>query len=183
MTEHETNIVFFAGSVFFTLAAYLQLFQSANAGMVSTSTDAPKLRSILGWRPIDPGWLSSSTQFAGTILFNASTYNAIQGGNWQRQDLTIWAPDFLGSTFFLFAGYLALIETCHGWWAWQARSLSWWVVVVNFFGCVAFIISAVFAFVPPSGLHSDIVAFSNFFTLIGAIFFLFWCPAVDLGKL
>jgi hypothetical protein len=167
-TAAEINVIYFAGSVFFTLAAYLQLFQSANAGPTQMSGQAPRLRSFVGWRPDDPGWQSSAAQFLGTLLFNANTFDAIQGGGWLRQDLAVWGPDILGSMLFLYAGYLAVIETCHAWWAWRPRSLAWWIVTVNFVGCVAFMVSSIFAFVPPAGAVAGVVAFSTACTLVGA---------------
>jgi hypothetical protein len=171
MTAREVNYIFFAGSVFFTLAAYLQLFQSANAAPTCVSTEAPRLQSLVGWRPNDLGWLSSATQFVGTLLFNANTYDAIQGGSWLRQDLAIWGPDILGSALFLFAGYLALVETCHAWWAWRPRTLAWWIVMVNFVGCIAFMVSAILAFVPSDGTVAGVVALSTLFTLLGSLGF------------
>lgn len=166
-----TAQIFFIGSIFFTCAAYLQLFQSANAGTKPVSTSAPRFVSFLGWNPKDIGWLASSTQFLGTLFFNASTYYAIQGGSWMRQDTMIWGPDILGSTLFLLSGYLAVVETCHKWWSWKERTLAWWIVMVNFAGCVAFMTSAVLAFVPASGMIDAMVRLSNFLTLVGAIAF------------
>ncbi|GAG24018.1 unnamed protein product, partial [marine sediment metagenome] len=77
------NAIFFAGSIPFTIAAYLQLFQAANAGEQSTYRT-----QLLGWRPQDIGWLSSSLQFVGTILFNINTFDAmIPSLDWFQQDL------------------------------------------------------------------------------------------------
>jgi hypothetical protein len=94
------------------------------------------------------------------------------GGGWLRQDLTIWGPDIVGSALFLIAGYLALIETCHGCWAWLPRELAWWIVMVNFLGCIAFMASACLAFVPPGGIVASIVIISTGFTLVGSLGFL-----------
>jgi hypothetical protein len=77
-----------------------------------------------------------------------------------------------GSILFLASGYLAFTEVCHAHWAWQPTSLSWWVVFANLLGCVAFMISAVFAFVPPAAPASDVVTISIGFTLLGALGFL-----------
>ena len=60
-----------------------------------------------------------------------------------------------GSVLFLAPGYLAFIETSHAYWAWQPKSLSGWVMFVNFLGCVAFMVSAVLAFVPPRSPSFD----------------------------
>jgi hypothetical protein len=72
---------------------------------------------------------------------------------------------------FLYAGYLAVIETCRAWWAWRPRSLAWWIVTVNFLGCIAFMVSSILAFVPSGGTVADIVAFSTLFTLLGSLGF------------
>lgn len=167
----HTAWIFFIGSIFFTSSAYLQLFQSANAGADPACTNASGFASFLGWKPKDLGWLSSATQFLGTLFFNASTYYALQGGSWLRQNTLIWGPDILGSLLFLVSGYLAVVETCHMWWSWRPRGLAWWIVMVNFSACGAFIMSAVLAFVPASGLIETMVNLSNALTLTGAIGF------------
>lgn len=167
------NTIFFAGSIPFTVAAYLQLFQAANAGaFVAQGKSNPHRTLIFGWRPHEIGWLSCALQFVGTLLFNINTFDAMLPGlDWLQQDLQIWIPDFLGSILFLTSGYLAFIETCHAHWSWQPGSLSWWVTFINFLGCVAFMVSAVFAFVPPSTPVFDAATTSVVFTLIGAACF------------
>ncbi len=168
------NGIFFAGSIPFTLAAYLQLFQAANAEEFSPDTDLPQQRVVVfGWRPQDIGWLSCALQFAGTLLFNLNTFDALLPDlDWLQQDLEVWIPDFAGSILFLASGHMAFIETCHAHWAWKPRTISWWVTFVNLLGCVAFMISAVLAFVPPQGSTVHATILSVAFTLIGAIGFL-----------
>ena len=169
------NATFFAGSIPFTIAAYLQLFQAANAGEFSPhGRSTPKRRALLfGWRPHDIGWLSSALQLVGTVLFNLDTLDAMLPGlDWLQQDLAVWAPNIAGSILFLASGYLAFAETCHAHWAWKPGSLSWWVTFFNLLGCVAFMISAVFAFVSPNAPSFDAVTISVAFTLIGAAGFL-----------
>ncbi len=173
LTQDQISVVFLMGSVLFTCAAYLQLIQSANAAPLSKPAEQSRSRYLIGWRPDDPGWIASITQFAGTLLFNVNTFDAwLGGGGWVRQDRLVWAPDVAGSLLFLVSGYLALVETSHNWWSWRPRSLAWWIVMVNFLGCVAFMISAVFAFVPPAGPSADIVTLSTAFTLVGSLGFL-----------
>lgn len=169
------NATFFAGSIPFTIAAYLQLFQAANAGAFSPHGRlAPRRIVLFGWRPHEIGWLSCALQFLGTVSFNVNTFDAMLPDlNWLQQDLAIWGPDFIGSVLFLASGYLAFIETCHAHWAWRPASISWWVPFVNLLGCVAFMISALFAFVWPRSPSVDVVTISVTFTLIGAIGFLF----------
>ncbi|MGD8826443.1 MAG: hypothetical protein PVI24_15780, partial [Myxococcales bacterium] len=169
----EINATFFIGSIPFTTAAYLQLFQAANAGDPARPGDrTSRHRLWLGWRPHDIGWLSCALQFAGTLLFNINTLDAMQPGtDWLQQDFGVWIPDLVGSMLFLASGYLAFAETCHRYWAWEPKSISWWVTLVNLWGCVAFMASALIAFVPPDSQGPPLA--SVVFTLAGAICFLF----------
>jgi hypothetical protein len=171
---NTVNAVFFAGSIPFTTAAYLQLFQSANAGAFTVQGQpSPRRRLVFGWRPHEIGWLGCALQFAGTLLFNINTFDAmLPGMDWLQQDLVIWGPDFVGSILFLASGYLAFTETCHKHWAWKPGNLSWWITFINFLGCVAFMIAAVFAFVPPSAPEFDAAIISVVFTLVGGACFL-----------
>ena len=161
----KVNVVFFAGSIPFTTAAYLQLYQAANVPGAS--------HAVFGWRPHDVGWLSCALQFPGTVLFNFNTFDALVPGlDWLQQDLTVWVPDIAGSVLFLMSGYLAFIETCHAHFAWRPRSLSWWIVAFNLLGCIAFMVSAVFAFLPMHGPASEALTVSVVGTLAGAVGFL-----------
>jgi len=168
------NAIFFVGSVPFTTAAYLQLFQAANASEFKPLGSAAPGRAVLfGWQPHNVGWLSCTLQFLGTLLFNVNTFDAmIPGLTWFQQDLEIWIPNVIGSMLFLASGYLAFVETCHAHFAWKPASLSWWVTFANLLGCVAFMISAVFAFVPPEPFAFDGLTISVAFTLLGAVGFL-----------
>ncbi|MCG7201802.1 hypothetical protein MD273_18910, partial [Marinobacter pelagius] len=50
-----TNVTFFAGSIPFTTAAYMQLFQAANAEAArAEGRDSP---ALFGWEPTNAGWL------------------------------------------------------------------------------------------------------------------------------
>lgn len=168
------NAVFFAGSVPFSVAAYLQLFQAANrTPFPAVRIAAPPRRVWFGWAPRNIGWLSCALQFPGTLLFNLNTLDAMLPGlNWWQQDVEVWLPNFVGSVLFLASGLLAFAETCHGYFAWKPASLSWWVTVANLFGCVAFMVSALFAFVPPAPFAVDATTISLVFTLLGAAGFL-----------
>ena len=168
------NAIFFAGSIPFTAAAYLQLFQAANAvRFLPGNSSSPQRIVFFGWRPSDVGWLGSALQFAGTIFFNFNTFDAmIPSLTWFQEDLVIWAPNIIGCILFLASGYLAFIETCHSHWAWKPESISWWVVFTNLLGCVGFLVSAVFALVLPGPANTEAVTLSITFTLLGAIGFL-----------
>lgn len=170
LSESQANAVFFLGSIPFTSAAYLQLFQAANARPM-LGTKQHGIRWI-GWKPTDAGWLSCALQFLGTLLFNVNTFDAmIPGINWWQQDLLIWVPNILGSILFLASGYLAWVEICHAHWAWQPGHISWWVGGINLLGCIAFMLSALFAFVPPHTFMVEAVTLSLTFTLLGAVAF------------
>jgi hypothetical protein len=174
MKSSTINAIFFAGSIPFTTAAYLQLFQAANAGeFLANHPRSGQRASLFGWRPRDIGWLSCALQLVGTILFNFNTFDAmIPSLTWFEEDLVIWAPNIIGSILFLASGYLAFIETCHAHWAWKPKSISWWVVFTNLLGCAGFMISAVFAIVLPGTPNIEVITISVLFTLLGAIGFL-----------
>lgn len=171
LNANAINAIFFIGSIPFTTAAYLQLFQAANA--VKRPSRKASRPIVCGWFPHEIGWLSCALQFPGTLLFNVDTFDAMLPGlSWLQQDLDIWTPDFIGSVLFLTSGYLAFIETCHAHWAWKPADLSWWVTFINLLGCVGFMISAIFAFIPPKSSDLDLVNLSILFTLLGAAGFL-----------
>lgn len=170
------NMVFFVGSIFFTLAAYLQFLGAVNADRVSAIV---RRKSVQGhfrwfaWRPGEIGWLSAFTQLVGTLLFNLNTFDALLPGlDWLQEDLLIWAPDAVGSVCFLVASALALIEFGEGGWHWRPSDVSWWVVNINLLGSVCFGVSAVYAVIlPGTGELLDVWAV-NLWTLLGAICFL-----------
>jgi hypothetical protein len=146
--EGADGVVFFAGSVFFTLAAALELREAT-------------LR--LGRWASNPSWWSASVQFAGTLLFNLNTFDAMQDGlSSQREDRLVFAPDLLGSACFLVSGVLAYRVATGP----EAR-----MAAVNLAGCVLFGISAIASYVvPSSGSVLDLAA-ANWTTALGALCF------------
>lgn len=171
--EGAINLVFFAGSIPFTLAAYLQLFQAANAPSESGASEGPRRIAALGWRPHSAGWLSSFAQFLGTIQFNFNTFDAIASpARWYLADIVVWTPGMVGSVLFLISGYLAFIETCGGYWRWRPRDLDWRIVAWNLLGCVFFMTASTLAFVPKGAEASWIPALANLHLLLGAFGFL-----------
>lgn len=164
----NTNRMFFCGSIFFTFAAYMQLYQSANSDSLWPISSA-KPRNYLGWRPTDIGWVSSALQFLGTLLFNLNTFNAMSSDlTWIQLDVRVWFPDIIGSIFFLASGYLAFAETCHRHWGWNFKDLSWRIVFSNLLGCLAFMAAAVTAFSIPDTTNLKLQFFSMVMTAIGA---------------
>lgn len=145
------DTVFFAGSIFFTVAAFCQLYQSPAGDQVA--------------------YWSAFSQFTGALLFNMNTFNAFFNLNWFAQDLLIWTPNIFGSVLFQVSGSLAILDTCKRWWCWDFESLNWWITAINFVGCAAFLISAILAFVVPSPGSDLHAVLSTVFTLIGAVCF------------
>jgi len=84
----------------------------------------------------------------------------------------VWTPDILGSICFLVSSWLAVLEFSHGYWCWQLRNVSWWIIIVNLLGSIAFMGSAVFAVVLPASANLLDVWIVNLSTFIGAVCFL-----------
>jgi hypothetical protein len=157
------GITFFVGSIFFTTAAALQLMESSNP----ERAPGARLRPI-AFLPRSADWWSSAIQFAGTLLFNVSTFRAMYTGLEDvAYDKLVWSPDALGSICFLVSGALAC-AIVRG----RRRDRPWWVAWINFAGCVAFGISAVAGYVvPETGSAIDLAA-ANAFTSLGGLCFL-----------
>jgi hypothetical protein len=152
------GVVFFAGSIFFTLAAGLALRQAT-------------LRRGRRWGA-DPSWWSAAIQFVGTLLFNLSTFEAMQDGlSTTQQNRLVWSPDVFGSAAFLVSGALAYRVATGPRLLPVRRDRDWTMAAVNLAGCVFFGISAVASFVVPStGSVLDLAA-ANWTTALGAACF------------
>ncbi len=149
--------VFFAGSVFFTLAAGLELREAT-------------LR--LGRWASDPSWWSAAIQFVGTLLFNVNTFDAMQTGLSDKQEnRLIFAPDLIGSACFLVSGALAYRVATGPRLLPVHRDRSWTMAAVNLAGCVLFMASAIASYVvPATGSVLDLAA-ANWSTGLGALCF------------
>ncbi len=150
--------VFFGGSLFFTLAAGLELREATVR---------------MGRWPADPSWWSAAIQFTGTILFNLSTFAATQEGLTSEQtNRLVWAPDAFGSTAFLASGLLAYRVAVRSGLRPLRRDHGWRMAAINLAGCVLFGISAVASFIVPSkGSILDLAA-ANWATALGGLCFL-----------
>jgi hypothetical protein len=152
------GVVFFAGSVFFTLAAGLELREGT-------------LRRGRRWGA-DPSWWSAASQFVGTLLFNLSTFHAMQDGlSTQQENRLVWAPDLFGSAAFLISGGLAYRVARRARRGPARRDREWTMAAVNLAGCVFFGVSAIASYVVPStGSVLDLAA-ANWTTALGALCF------------
>ncbi|MGD2055562.1 MAG: hypothetical protein PVJ15_02055 [Gammaproteobacteria bacterium] len=88
-------------------------------------------------------------------------------------EVLIRTPDVIGSICFLASGYLALVEVSHRLWSYQPHQLSWWIVMLNLLGSIAFLLAAVFDYFVPDGGKAEWPWGANFFTLLGAMCFFF----------
>jgi hypothetical protein len=147
------GVTFFAGSVAFTAASFLQLTMSRGAAR------GDRLAALI--------------QLAGTVLFNVSTFAAMnQDFDVRQTDLRVWAPDAFGSACFLVASELALYGVCHRWACWRARSSEWRIAALNMVGSLAFGVAAVTSLVEPSTSEPVSAAIANAGTTFGALCFL-----------
>lgn len=172
-SSHSLNMTFFIGSLFFTGAAWLQLLEAINGDIADIDAEQRSWHWF-AFKPHNAGYSASLIQFIGTLLFNFNTADAMLTGlGWKGEELLVWGPDAIGSICFLLASYLALIEVSHSYWSFQPHQISWWIVIINLAGSVAFMLSALFSFVLPASANPEWVWGANAFTLLGAICFLF----------
>jgi hypothetical protein len=152
------GVVFFAGSIFFTVAAGLEV------------REATLSRGRRFGR--DPSWWSAAVQFVGTLLFNVSTFLAMQDGlSTTQENRLVWAPDLFGSAAFLISGALAYRVVTGGHLRPARRDRDWRMAAVNLTGCVLFGISAVASYVVPSSGSALDLAAANWTTALGAACF------------
>src|SRR5881394_3333697 len=79
------GVTYFVGSIFFTVAAYLQFSEAVNVehGPLRSAT-TPRWRPA-SWEPRRIDWLASTIQLAGTLFFNVSTFAGMKHGFDARQ--------------------------------------------------------------------------------------------------
>jgi len=163
--------LFFAGSIGFTTAAALQFLETLNADPGPGSRRHHLRLFAVEPRRID--WWSSAVQLVGTLLFNVSTWSALQTSLSTTQvHRRVWAPDAFGSICFLVASYLAYIEVCGAPACRPRRSLPRWIATVNLLGSVAFGASAISSYVLPATGNELDVRITNITTAAGALCFL-----------
>jgi hypothetical protein len=167
------GVTYFIGSLFFTSAGYLQFVQTINAPTELNGASRGRTR-LLAWQPGRIDWWAAGVQSIGTLLFNASTFHAMDAAfSVSQQDRLIWAPDMLGSIAFMVASTLAWVEVCHRWWRWDPGDTPWGIVALNLAGSIAFQISAIAAYVRPSTGELVNLPLANLGTFVGAVGFFF----------
>jgi hypothetical protein len=162
-------IVFFTGSIFFTLAGYGQYLQVIN-GDRGDGVDEPV--RWFAWEPHLIEWQAAAIQFFGTLCFNVSTgFAMVQQFNAEQVHRFVWSPDLYGSIAFLVASWLAFKEVRDNWHGKPDRGSEWWVTVLNLVGSIAFGISAIGAYAIPQTGELLNEAASNAGTFVGALCF------------
>ncbi|CAM5656463.1 hypothetical protein [Streptomyces avidinii] len=171
----QSACVYFAGGLFFNTGGYASLLQVLNA-----PRNAPEGRFLgtadwrwWGYEPMRLDWLSTFVLFVGTLVFGINLLDSfLQGLTVQQVNRLIWTPDVIGCVLFLISGHLAFVEICHrSRICFRSRSLGWWIVAVNQFGSLLFMVSAVAAFTRPGTGDLVNVGVANWATLTGALSF------------
>jgi len=167
-------VTFFVASIFFTSASFWQLVQSQTPAVMATGTARDRERQrvrFLAWLPHDKSWLAAATQFPGTLFFNGTTFWAITiAVSNSKYDKVVWRPDFYGSVLFLVSSSYALLALGRLV-TWRPREAAWWVAWLNMIGSIAFMASAIGAFVIPRTDSAVSLAVADRGTLVGAVCF------------
>jgi hypothetical protein len=167
------DVTFFAGSILFTAAAYLQYSEAVNVQRGVEAKTRRSRRRPASWEPRRIDWLSASVQLIGTVFFNLSTFAAMKHGLSTRQsNRRVWGPDALGSVCFLVSSELAYAEVCHRWVCLKCRSLSWRIVALNMSGSIAFGAAAVASLLEPASGEPISARVANAGTAVGGVCFL-----------
>lgn len=163
------DLIYFTGSIFFTSAGYIQYYEAINTPDRIADDGSYlelKTRRYLAWQPGRLDFWATFPQFIGTLAFNANTFSSFGFDQWPGYDLLGRASGFFGSALFLVSGTAALLEVSNRIWSWRVKDLAWWIVTINFIGCVAFMISALLTVA-----RLDLTAWATVFTLVGAVCF------------
>jgi hypothetical protein len=152
-------VTFFVGSLLFTAGGALQ-----------TSLAFPARHSHGAGRA---AWWAATIQSAGTLFFNATTYQAMHTAlSSPEYNKLVWRPDALGSICFLLSGAIAYRASTRRGWLPARGGPGWWEPSVNLLGCIFFGISAIAGYVVPSSGSMIDLAAANWNTSLGAACFL-----------
>ena len=169
-SSFSLSIFYFICSIFFTSAAYLQYLESINHDITHLAHLYHKHPIWFWWRlrPYNMGYISSTTQFIGTLLFNISTFSAIFISlSIELKNFLVWLPNLLGSILFLTSSFFGYLEIYHDKKIKVFRSTTWWIIWINIFGSVFFQISALY-----SAYSTQMALFiATMTTLLGAVCF------------
>ncbi|MGW2705357.1 hypothetical protein [Streptomyces sp. NPDC001340] len=171
----ECSSIYFAGGLFFNTGGYVSLLQVINSPRHVAGGEGRLVTRRWRWWSYEPmrvDWLSAFVLFAGTLVFGVSLLDSfLRGLSVQQVNRLIWAPDLVGCVLFLVSGHLGFVEICHSRLCARPHSLGWWIVAVNQFGSVLFMVSAIAAFTRPATGSLVNAGIANWGTLIGALCF------------
>ena len=155
------SATFFVGSIFFTLAALIQLALSGRRPPRNT------------WQGADAAdWWAAAIQFLGTLLFNLSTAAVlIEAAAAPAKEFTGWRPDAWGSIAFLISSTFALVAANRSGELWDPLARTWHGTILNMVGSIAFGFSAVGAYILPATGDVRNVEWANLGTFLGAVCF------------
>jgi hypothetical protein len=161
-------MTFFVGSLLFTAGGALQVWLAAlHRG------DAGAGRAA---------WWTATTQFAGTLFFNATTFRALDTAlSNPAYDRLVWRPDAFGSICFLISGLIAYHASARRGLLPRRGFLGWWQPGVNLLGCIFFGVAAIAGYVVPSTGSMLQLAVANWATAAGAACFLGGAVAALVG--
>ncbi len=170
----DINKMYFIGSLFFTSAAYLQYLESINSDITNSAhVNSEKTQWLwFQFRPNNAGYLSSLSQFIGTIFFNFDTFDIVfTPMSIDSQNLFIWTPNILGSVLFLLSSIFAWVEVFHDNYIKAFKAYTWWIIWINILGSVLFLVSALYSFNFESGQCPSFDTITQWTTLYGAVCF------------
>lgn len=167
------GVTFFVGSLFFTTAAYIQFSEAVGAARGLGPRERGSAWRPGSWEPRRIDWLAALVQLIGTLLFNLSTFDAMNHNLTTHQtNARVWAPDAFGSIAFLISSELAFAVVCHHWISFKHRTLAWKIAALNLLGSIAFGVSAIASLVEPSSGQPVSARIANAGTSVGGICFL-----------
>src|SRR5262249_60785109 len=116
---------FFGGSIWLTSAPLIQLATAAELPhRIRPKSERRPLRPR-AWLSATVDWIGAAIQFPGTILFNVSTFAAMNTALTTHQaNARVWAPDVIGSACFLVSSALAFANAEHRWLSWRPRDID-----------------------------------------------------------
>jgi hypothetical protein len=158
-------VVFFVGSIFFTVAGYAQYRQAGDAAAGPGSGGGR-----VSWYPADPDWQAAAIQSLGTVFFNVSTFRAMTEAFHRVSTVPAWRPDAFGSVAFLVSSGIAFAQARRHAGRW--RDPGWWIAVLNLLGSVFFGLSAIGDYTIPATGQLENPALANGGTLLGGLCFL-----------
>jgi len=158
------NYPYFAGSITFSLGAYISWWESMNL------TNPPPPKTIwFSLKNRNISWWICWWYVVGTTFYYGNTLSGIEAlplpSDWGQFG---WWMGFFGGVGFTLGGLCELIA--HKFWKFRPHKLGWWIAYVNFTGGLLFAIAAAIGFYYEVSPQYALAA--KWAYLIGSIFYL-----------